>query len=125
MIFELLGRPSEEDTMYIQKETDRELLRRLPRREPKSFADMFQGSSPEAIDLIKRMLTFNPQKRITVEQALAHPYLADLHFEEDEPSGEMVSAFDFDFESYDLSKEEYKTLIYDEIMLYHSDEAME
>jgi len=34
-----------------------------------------------------------------------------------------VSAFDFDFEKYSLSKEDFKDLIYEEIMLYHSDEA--
>ena len=34
----------------------------------------------------------------------------------------LVSSFDFDFELYNLKKEEYKDLIYDEIMLYHDDE---
>ena len=33
-----------------------------------------------------------------------------------------MSAFDFDFEIYSLRKEDYKDLIYEEIMLYHSDE---
>ena len=30
---------------------------------------------------------------------------------------------DFDFEKYSLSKEDFKDLMYDEILLYHSDEA--
>ena len=70
------------------------------------------------------MLTFDPLKRITIEEALKHPYLQNLHCPEDEPSTEHVSAFDFDFEIYDLKKEEYKDLIYEEIMLYHSDEML-
>jgi hypothetical protein len=45
-----------------------------------------------------------------------------LHCEEDEPVHQLVSSFDFDFELYNLKKEEYKDLIYDEIMLYHDDE---
>jgi hypothetical protein len=36
---------------------------------------------------------------------------------------EPVSAYDFDFEKFTLSKEDFKDLIYEEILLYHSDEA--
>jgi len=38
----------------------------------------------KAIDLLKKMLTFDPTKRITVEEALNHPYLQALHCPEDE-----------------------------------------
>ena len=62
---------------------------------------------------------FDPDKRITVNEALEHPYLADLHFEDDEPTTEPVSAFDFDFELYDLEQEDYKQLVYEEVLLYH------
>ncbi len=48
------------------------------------------------------MLVFDPNKRISVEDALSHPYLAELHFPDDEPTTVPVSYFDFDFEIYDL-----------------------
>ena len=38
----------------------------------------------KAIDLLKKLLTFDYKKRITVEEALSHPYLSELHFPEDE-----------------------------------------
>lgn len=69
------------------------------------------------------MLTYDPEERITVTDALAHPYLAQLHFPDDEPTCEPVQAYDFDFEKFSLTKDDYKELIYEEIMLYHSDEA--
>ena len=47
--------------------------------------------------------------------------MKQLHCEEDEPVHPLVSAFDFDFELYNLKKEEYKDLIFEEIMLYHDD----
>jgi mitogen-activated protein kinase 7 len=49
-----------------------------------------------ALDLLSRLLNFNPEKRITVQEALEHPYLKDLHDPDDEPSGKN---FDFSFES--------------------------
>jgi len=55
---------------------------------------------------------------------LDHPYLAALHCLEDEPTTEPVSAYDFDFEIYDLKREDYKDLLYEEVMLYHSDELL-
>lgn len=68
------------------------------------------------------MLAFDPSKRITVEDALSHPYLAELHCPEDEPTTDHVSAFDFDFEIYDLKSQDFKDLMWEEIMLYHSEE---
>lgn len=61
------------------------------------------------------MLTFDPNTRITIEQALAHPYMERLHFEEDEPVGTPVCDYDFDFELFSLKIPEYKELIYEEI----------
>lgn len=65
------------------------------------------------------MLVFNPNKRITVEEALEHPYLSSLHLPEDEPASDPVSKFDFLFEDYeDNSNEKMKELIISEILLY-------
>lgn len=46
---------------------------------------MFPDASHLAIDLMEKMLQFNPERRITVEQALAHPYLAQMH----DPASEL------------------------------------
>ena len=51
--------------------------------------------------------------------------MKELHNTEDEPVAEILSAFDFDFELFDFSREEYKDLIYEEIMLYHSEEKLQ
>lgn len=49
--------------------------------------------------------------------------MADLHYPDDEPSCTPVSAFDFDFDLYSFSTNDYKDLIYEEIMLYHDEET--
>ena len=38
----------------------------------------------QALDLLEKMLTFNPHKRIVVEEALAHPYLEQV------PAGDIM-----------------------------------
>lgn len=63
------------------------------------------------------------RNRITIQQALEHEYIGELHLEDDEPTTVSVSAFDFDFEIYDLSISDHRKLIYEEIMLYHSKKA--
>jgi serine/threonine protein kinase len=49
------------------------------------------------------MLTFNPEKRISVADALRHPYLSGLH----NPKKELdcKQAFDFEFEKIDMTKD--------------------
>jgi serine/threonine protein kinase len=44
-----------------------------------SIRKYFPKCSPTALDLLDRMLVFNPTDRITVEEALNHPFLAQLH----------------------------------------------
>lgn len=42
------------------------------------------------------MLVFDPTKRISVEEALEHPYMMSLHDVADEPVCPMPFTFDFD-----------------------------
>ena len=48
-----------------------------------------------------------------------------MHFEEDEPTGEPVSEFDFDFELFSLRIPEFKELMFEEIKLYHGQDAVD
>jgi mitogen-activated protein kinase 7 len=48
------------------------------------------------LDLLEQLLTFDPAERITVEEALEHPYLSIWHDPNDEPVA--PTPFDFDFE---------------------------
>lgn len=39
---------------------------------------MFNGCcSEEAMDLLEKLLRFNPERRLTAEEALRHPWLSD------------------------------------------------
>ncbi|XP_028293702.1 mitogen-activated protein kinase 6 [Gouania willdenowi] len=49
------------------------------------LADLLPNISPQALDFLEKILTFNPMDRLTAEEALAHPYMADYSFPLDEP----------------------------------------
>lgn len=49
-----------------------------------SWQRLYPNADPRALDLLDKMLTFNPHKRITIEEALAHPYLEQYYDPNDE-----------------------------------------
>ena len=54
---------------------DPDLFRKQLERGQIEFHEKYWSSvSPEAIDFVKRCLTLDPEKRITAEEALAHPW---------------------------------------------------
>lgn len=69
-------------------------LRRPPLAQ--DWKKIFPHASEQALDLLHRMLQFDPDKRINLLDALAHPFLKDLHAKAREPLCESV--FDFEYE---------------------------
>ncbi|CAF0840055.1 unnamed protein product [Adineta steineri] len=53
-------------------------------------ADPVSGVSQQGIDLLDRLLTFDPRRRPAAEEALADPFLSDFRDPTDEPSMEPV-----------------------------------
>jgi p38 MAP kinase len=62
-----------------------------------------------AIDLLERMLVFDPKKRITAPEALAHEYLAPYHDPTDEPVAD--EKFDWSFNDADLPVDTWKIMM--------------
>jgi serine/threonine protein kinase len=119
LIIDVFGNPTDEEINSIPKEKSRKFLRSLPKKQPKNLEAMFPNANTLALDLLKKLTVFDPLRRITVEGALKHPYLAALHFPEDEPVAQQVSGVEFEFEKYPLSLAQLKDLVYEEILLYH------
>lgn len=77
VIFDLLGTPSREDIASISPCAGvRIYLKTIRKKYPKDLANVFYYiNNTHAIDLLKKFLVIDPAKRITLEEALEHPFL--------------------------------------------------
>eukprot|EP00043_Microstomoeca_roanoka_P011452 m.107863 g.107863 ORF g.107863 m.107863 type:complete len:383 (-) comp15200_c0_seq2:699-1847(-) len=112
-IFEIIGSPSDDDLECIHNEKAKRYVMSLPFSQVKPFSTMYPHADPRALDLLSQMLIFNPDKRITVEQALSHPYFEQYYDPSDEPMAEEPFTFECDVD--DIGKEALKELIFREV----------
>lgn len=95
-ILHYLGTPSESTLARIGSPRAQEYVRNLPYMSKIPFQQLFPRANPDALDLLDRMLAFDPSQRIGVEEALEHRYLSIWHDASDEPP--CPTTFDFGFE---------------------------
>ncbi|XP_024926819.2 mitogen-activated protein kinase 3 isoform X2 [Ziziphus jujuba] len=80
LLTELLGTPTESDLGFVRNEDARRYIRQLAPFPCQSLATVFPHIHPLAIDLVDKMLTFDPSKRIT-EELLEKVHFTDFGFE--------------------------------------------
>ncbi|KAL4422087.1 hypothetical protein ABPG77_001555 [Micractinium sp. CCAP 211/92] len=114
-ILEVSGRPSPEDIDSVQSPFAATMLDSMRAPATPRLEATFPSASPEALDLLRRLLHFNPDKRISPEEALRHPYCAQFHNPHDEPvaPGTITIPID-DNTKYTIS--EYRDRLYLEIV---------
>jgi serine/threonine protein kinase len=111
LIINVLGTPSDDTLNKIGSERAKEWVHNMPFREKIPFSKIYPDADPAGLDLLEKLLEFDPYKRITVEEALKHPYLALYHDPLDEPSRDVI---DFSFESLETI-EDMRTVLAKEI----------
>lgn len=119
VIVSKLGCPPKEHLKFIESNVALQSVLQYENRTPPPFESLFpRGCNPLAIDLLKQMLTFDPDCRITVENALLHVYLKDFQGQMEEPCSKHL--FDFTFED-NLRRDNGKlvrALMFEEMSLY-------
>ncbi|RMZ85330.1 hypothetical protein DV737_g786, partial [Chaetothyriales sp. CBS 132003] len=114
-ILHYLGTPNEETLSRIGSPRAQEYVRNLPYMPKVPFTRLFPQANPDALDLLDRMLAFDPSSRISVEDALEHRYLHIWHDASDEPA--CPKTFDFAFEVVD-DVQDMRKMILDEVMRF-------
>ena len=92
VIFDVIGTPSKTDLDRVRTPEAREYLASLDPRDPIDLADKYPTASPEAIDLVTRMLLFFPEDRISADAALTHPFFAKIRDAGSEARYRLASA---------------------------------
>jgi len=118
-ITDIMGTPKAEDLKNFGTADGRAFIKSLGFKPGIPFQQLFPSLNPVAIDLLQKMLVFQPAKRCTVEEALDHPYFKSSREENDEPMCDNVPVFNFDFEKLPPSTELYQELFWNEIASFH------
>ncbi|CAF3730607.1 unnamed protein product [Rotaria sordida] len=120
-IFDIIGTP---DSKTLQETCTPEVsayMSRLELKPKKNFNELFgyqidpstgktiSGVSAQGVDLLDRLLSFDPRQRPTAEQALDHPFLECCHDPNDEPTIEPLID---EYQNAEYTEEEWKSIIW-------------
>lgn len=111
-ILQVLGTPADETLSRIGSKNVQDYIHQLGYIPKVPFVNLYPHANPDALDLLEKMLAFDPQYRITVDEALEHPYLSVWHDPADEPI--CLEKFGFSFESIN-EIEELKEMVIHEV----------
>ena len=103
MIFEVLGSPNEEDISHITDAKAINYLKSFQNIPRLDLSKKYPGASSSAIDLLDKMLQFNPYFRVKVDEALEHPYFKNIRNASKEQTA--PAHVSIPFENEELSQE--------------------
>lgn len=113
-ILNVTGLPNAEDIASMKSEYASNILSNITSGSPQSLAEMFPKAPVLALDLMRRLLMFNPEKRLTAVDALRHPYLCEFHNPAEETVADAIIRVPID-DNIKHSVNEYRSKIYENI----------
>lgn len=120
-VLELIGRPRPEDIEAVESQHTNAIFNSIKVTKKKSFHSTFVGASEDALDLLKKLLTFNPSQRITAEEALKHKYVEQFASPEEEITCPHAIVIPMD-DNTKFSIKDYREAIYADIVKKKKDQ---
>jgi serine/threonine protein kinase len=76
----LLGLPPQHLLDQIKDVSVRNFLQECEKKTKKvAFDTLFPGIEKDALDLMRKLLCYDPAERLSAEEALEHPFFKELH----------------------------------------------
>jgi serine/threonine protein kinase len=126
LITDLLGTPDLADVTDVPAPSKSFILNQ-PHKPALPIDERYGITDVHAADLLKKMLTFNPAKRITIENALQHPYFSAEEFNEYRDRTleqfEPPKKFDFNWEHSEAvnSCQRMKEIMWQEVITFRQE----
>nr|CCA18023.1 mitogenactivated protein kinase putative [Albugo laibachii Nc14] len=122
IIMDVVGSPTEDCLDFITNPKAKRFILRQPKKPQVPLSSIYPRASGGCMDLLEKMLVFDPRKRITIEQALEHPYLSSLRDKNLEKTS--ATPFDFAFEDCDLTRIKLQELIFEDVCHFHPEASV-
>jgi mitogen-activated protein kinase 1/3 len=117
-IIEVLGTPDERDIHWLPADGPaRRFIAKCALSEKKPLTSIFPKANIDAIAAAEAMLTFDPYKRVTVEETLGLKYFDSLHCTAEEPMA--TEPIDWSFDNFKPTKRLLQQMVYMEALAFH------
>merc|ERR1711937_226666 len=119
-ILQVVGSPSEADLEWLPAKCPaRNFIKKVPDAPKVPWESIYPKYSAAGIEALEKMLTFDPTKRIDVQEAIKLKYFEQLHMPDDEPVAEKP--VDWAFDKFKPTKKLLQDYIYAECARFHPD----
>ncbi|CAK4709177.1 hypothetical protein LEN26_021086 [Aphanomyces euteiches] len=123
-IFNVLGTPSPEYVTKLLKPAAQRWVQKQAYRPALAFSELYPQTNVLALDLLSKLLTYDPKARLTADQALAHPYITALGIVADPAVDTFVGTVDSSHEKVPEVKEDMQRAVFEQVCIFHP-EALE
>ena len=124
LITNMTGPPNAEAIKKIRNKKAQDHLRNLPPKVRPDWATLLPTLDATGLDLMEKLLAFDPEKRISAKRAVRHPYFAAfqgaIKNKTPAPPAPTMMREEFLWENEkNLTKAELRAVLYDEILHFH------
>jgi len=120
-ILEVTGSPSEVDIKAINSSFAATMLNSLPKSQKKDMKVLMKDAPAEAIDMVIKLMDFNPETRLDINGALKHPYMAQFVTGNEPPCpGKLSIPIDDD---YKFTVNDYREKLYQQVVANKKDRS--